>query len=119
MTWVSILPEPTEGGVAFRAVAGSRQSVGKTAGEALDALTNQLPENESGTLVVVQSLRPDRFFTAAQRQRLGELMERWRIARDQGSSLSSEDQIELNALADAELRASADRAAALVQDLSR
>jgi hypothetical protein len=37
--------------------------------------------------VIVQTLRPDRFFNATQRQRLADLMDRWRKARDQGGSL--------------------------------
>ncbi|HEX6985751.1 MAG TPA: hypothetical protein VF170_10250 [Planctomycetaceae bacterium] len=119
MTLVAILPEPTDDGVAYRAIAGTKQSLGKTAGEALDALTNQLPEEESGTLVVVQSQQPDQYFTAEQRRRLTELMDRWRAARDLSSSLPADEQAELDALADAELRASAARAAALARDLSR
>jgi hypothetical protein len=44
MTKVSILPEPRDtGDITYRAIAGERQSVGKTAGEALDALTAMLP----------------------------------------------------------------------------
>jgi hypothetical protein len=82
MTTVAILPEATEAGTTYRAVAGEKQSVGRTAGEALDALTAQLSDEEAGTLVVVQNLRPDRFFTAAQQDRLSELMSRWRTARD-------------------------------------
>ena len=43
MTTVAILPENSQiGGTAYRAVAGPIQSVGKTAGEALDGLTAQL-----------------------------------------------------------------------------
>jgi hypothetical protein len=119
MTTVTIFPEnvgPAPPG--FRAVAGAVQAVGKTAGEALDALTAQLDEAEVGTLVVVQHRRPDRFFTAAQQQRLQELMGRWRAARDSGAALPPEEQAELNALVEAELRAAADRAAALAQGLA-
>jgi hypothetical protein len=120
MTKVAILPIPTEtGGVSYRAVAGDKHSEGKTAGEALDALTAQLSEEEVGTLVIVQSLRPDRFFSAAQQQRLAELMGRWRVARDKGETLPTEEQAELEALIEAELRAAADRAAALVDELER
>ena len=47
MTQVALLPVPTAtGDVAYRAVAGNRHSQGKTAGEALDALTSQRPEGE-------------------------------------------------------------------------
>jgi hypothetical protein len=119
MTCVSILPEPAENGVTFRAIAGKLQSVGRTAGEALDALNDQLPAAESGTIVVVQSLRADRFFSAAQQRRLSELMSEWRKARDEGSTIPPDVQRELDALADAELQGAANRAAALVQDLRR
>ena len=117
MTKVAILPEPSgEGSTVYRAVAGARQAVAKTVGGALDALTAQLPPEESGTLVVVQNHRPDRFFTAQQQQRLEELMGRWRAARNTGKSLSSSEQAELNALVDAEVQASGERAAAALAD---
>ena len=70
MTKVAILPVPTNSGtIAYRAVAGDRRSEGRTAGEALDALTRQLSDTEPGTLIVVQSGRPDPFFTAEQQRR--------------------------------------------------
>lgn len=119
MTRVAIVPEGAEGGDrAYRAIAGDKQSVGKTAGEALDALVVQLPSDEAGTLVVVQSLKPDRYFTAEQRQRLGDLMKRWREARDAGQTLPAADQAELQTLVDAELDASAERTAALARELA-
>ena len=118
MTTVAILPEPTNASEpACRAIAGGRQSVGKTAGEALDALTTQLPHEEVGTLVVVQQLRPDRFFTAQQQTRLKELVARWRAARDAGSTLPASDQAELDVLVDAELRAAGERVSAVLKGL--
>lgn len=114
MTKVAILPIPTEkGGISFRAVAGDKRSQGATAGQALDALTAQLSEEESRTLVVVQSGRPDSFFGAVEQARLGELMARRRSAQDQGRALAIGEQTELETLVEAELRASAARAAAL------
>lgn len=75
MTTVAILPVPTEkGGISYRGLAGDKRSQGRTAGEALDALTAQLPDDETGLLAVVQNLRPDRFFDAVQQRRLGELI---------------------------------------------
>lgn len=119
MTTVTIVPDvPGSPTTQYRAVAGSVQAVGKTAGQALDALTSQLDAAEAGTLVVVQHTRPDRFFTAEQQQRLEELMARWRAARDAGTALSPEDQAELEGLIDAELRAAAERARALLQGLA-
>lgn len=120
MTNVAILPIPTaQGDLSYRAVAGEKHAQGKTAGEALDALTAQLSADEASTLVVVQSLRPDRFFTATQQQRLAALMARWRILRDQGSTLPPDEQTELEALIAAELQASAARTAALADSLGR
>jgi hypothetical protein len=120
MAKVAILPIESETGkVSFRAVAGDKQSQGKTAGEALDALTAQFSENETGALVIVQSLRPDHFFNAGQQKRLGELMDSWRAARDSGESFSADEQTELEALVEAELRASAARASALADEIGR
>jgi hypothetical protein len=120
MTKVAILPIPTQqGDLSYRAIAGEKYAQGKSAGEALDALTAQLSADESSTLVVVQSLRPDRFFTATQQQRLDVLMARWRILRDQGASLPVAEQAELEALISAELQASAARAAALADASGR
>ena len=119
MTKVAILPE-TNGtdGAAYRAIAGKLQSVGRTPGEALDGLTAQLGEEEAGTLVIVQSQRPDRFFSADQQQRLAQLMQQWRAARDAGTSLPPLAQRELEALTRAELEAATRRAQALIDELS-
>ncbi len=119
MTTISILPEISgPAGTTYRAVAGKSQSVGRTPGEALDALTAQLPDSEASTLVVVQQMRPDRFFTEQQQQRLAELMAKWRAARDAGTPWPAEDQSELNSLVDAELQAATERAAALLRQLN-
>ena len=119
MTTVTILPEPTDiGDIAYRAIAGTQQSVGKTAGEALDALTALLPDNETGTLVIVQNLRPDHFFEVEQQERLRELMACWRAARDSGTLLSTDKQTELSALVDLEVRAATKHAKALLKELS-
>lgn len=119
MTKVAILPIPTkQGDLSYRAIAGEKCAQGNTAGEALDALMAQLSADEASTLIIVQSLRPDRFFTAAQQQRLETLMGRWRTMRDQGDTLPADEQAELEALIAAELQAAAARAAALA-DASR
>jgi hypothetical protein len=120
MTKVAILPVPTgKGGITYTAVAGNKRSYGATAGEALDALTAQLSGDDNGTLIIVQSRQPDRFFDAAQQQRLAELTDRWRSARDQGQTFPAEEQAELEALVEAELRAAAARAAALADELGK
>ena len=120
MTAITILPEKL-GTVEtrYRALAGERESVGRSVGEALDALTLQLRDDETGMLVVIQNLRPDAFFTAAQHQRLEELMSRWRTARDNGRSLGEEEQAELQSLIDDELNAARLRAEATVREVAR
>ena len=105
-------------GMPFRAVTVHNQAMGRTAGEALDVLTAQLGEDEADTLVIVRNLGPDRFFTLEQRQRLEELMTRWRSARDAGQSLGGAEQAELEELIDAEVRAAAERASALSSELA-
>jgi hypothetical protein len=106
MTKVIIFHEPFEGGKSrYRAIAGNRQSVGATPGEALDAISAKLPADRAGTLVVVQNFGGDEFFTDDQHRRLQSLMLRWRAARDNGASLPEEDQIELESLVTAELEA--------------
>ena len=113
MTTAAILPVPTEkGGILYRSVAGDKRAEGSTVGEALDALKAQLPEDEP-SVIVVQSLRPDRFFGAAQQRRLTELMHDKDAALIRGTGLEPQEQAELNILIDAELSASADRAAFL------
>ena len=120
MIRVAILPIPTTAGdIAYHAVAGDRESHGATAGEALDALTMQLTEDEQSALVIVQSFRPDRFFDAGQQRRLTELMAQWRSARDSGTALPASAQAELETLLEAEVRASAHRTAALLDELAR
>ena len=120
MTKVAILQEPSEQGeMVYRAIAGGRQSLARTAGAALDALTAQLPAEEAGTLVIVQSQQPDEFFTVEQQERLRGLMARWRVARDAGASLTPAEQAELDALVDAEVQAAGKRAAALSAALGR
>ena len=120
MTNVAILPVSSEQGIiSYRAVAGQTRSQGRTVGEALDALTMQLPESDIGMLVVVQSLHPDRYFSAAQQQRLENLMEHWRNANDTGVALPVSVQAELDDLVEKELLASADRAGALADEAGR
>ncbi|HVA50592.1 MAG TPA: hypothetical protein VNH11_29875 [Pirellulales bacterium] len=112
--------EPDEGGaVRYRAIAGEQQSVGNTAGEALDAISAQLPADKKGTLVVVQNLQADQFFTKEQRTRLDDLMTRWRAARDAGAALSAIEQAELDHLVQEEVVAAGRRAAALSDELDQ
>jgi hypothetical protein len=120
MTKVAILPEMSaQGDVEYRAIASGHQSLAKTAGAALDALTAQLPGDETGTLVIVQNHGPDRFFNARQQQRLAELMARWHAARDGGAEFPPAEQAELDALVETEVRASGERAFAVLEDLRK
>ncbi len=118
MTTIAIVPDnPQASSPRFRAMAGELQSVGATAGQALDALAAQLGGPAETTIVVVQPMRPDDLFTAEQQRRLAELMGRWRAARDAGAPFPAEEQVELDALAETELRAAAQRSAALARQL--
>jgi hypothetical protein len=100
MTTITILPEKAD---SYRALAGDKESVGRTAGEALDALTSQL--EESGALVIVQNYKADEFFNAAQQQRLTALMQ-----LRQAGNLSLEEESELESLIEAELNGASQRA---------
>jgi hypothetical protein len=59
----------------------------------------------------------DEFFPAVQRDRLAQLMLRWRAARDAGIALRPDEQAELEALAQAEVTAAGQRAGALFQQV--
>lgn len=118
MTPIAIFPDSTDG-FEFRAFAGVRQAAGRTAGEALDALTSQLPAGSGSTLIIVQCQEPDGYFSASQQQRLATLMTQWREARDQGTTLPAPEQAELDALAAAEVEASEHRAAQLLRALGQ
>jgi hypothetical protein len=98
----------------YRAAMGERQSIGKTAGEALDALTVQMGSQEINGFLLLQTYQPDQFFTAEQQQRLTELMSSSRNAQERGAALSAEQQAELEDLIEAELYATAERAKAIL-----
>ena len=120
MTTVSILPEPGDGGaVRYRAVSAEQQSVGNTAGEALDAISAQLPADRKGTLVVVQNLQADDFFTKEKCARLQELMTRWRAARDASMTLPGTEQAELERLVQEEVAAAGRRTAVMNHELGK
>jgi predicted exporter len=118
MTKVTITPEnPGDLNGSFRAAARGRESMGPTAGAALDALGEQLNEEERNTLIIVQSMRPDEYFPAHQRQRLTELLAKRRAAMDAGGQMDSLESAELESLIDAELEGATRRAAAMVGEL--
>jgi hypothetical protein len=120
MTRVTVLKDESDDQAAtYRAVGGHAQAMGRTAGEAVDALAAQLPEDQATTLLIVRDLRADRFFPEERRRRLDELMVRWRAARDSGTTLSAEELAELQRLVDEEVQAAADRAAEAWRELAR
>jgi hypothetical protein len=48
-----------KGEKSYRALAGNKHSEGKTAGQALDALTAQLGEIEFSAIVIIQGIQTD------------------------------------------------------------
>ncbi len=82
-------------------------------------MTAELKLIGRNAIVYVQDFRPDEFFTEAQQTRLAELMQKWRIARDDGETLSNDEQSELEKLIEAELEGSARRAEKLANVLGR
>lgn len=110
MTTITILPEKVD---SYRALAGGKESTGRTAGEALDALTSQLEDEESGTIVIVQNRKADEFFNATQQERLTALMK-----LHEAGNLSTEEENELESLVEAELNAARQRAEALLNELA-
>ena len=119
MTTIAILPESSGADrLTWRAVAGEKESTGTTAGEALDAMTGLLSDDENSALVIIQRLRPDRFFTSEQRRRLEELMANWKAARDEGREFGSSEQSELEALVEAELEGAKRRAETILHELA-
>lgn len=108
MTTITILPEEKN----FRAVAGKRESVGRTIGEAIDKLNAQLGEDEDGTLLVIQKQRADRFFNAGEQERLAELM-----TKKENQTLSDGEKIELENLVETELSGARQRAEELIGGL--
>lgn len=107
MTTIMIRTDKSEdSSPQFRAFADGIQGVGRTPGEALDAINAQLGSG-NGTLLVVQQFEPDPLFTAAHR---AGLMNRWRLARDSGACISVDERSELEALVDAEVEAAGRRA---------
>ena len=118
MATITVVPDdPRAATPPYRATVGDKQATGPTVGQALDGLRAKLGGPEEITLVIVQPMTPDSLFTAEQRDRLAALMARWRAARDAGTPLPPDEQAELDGLAEAEVRAAAERAARLLRAL--
>ena len=109
MPSIAIRTEHNEAGAPrFRAIAGNRQSVGRTMGEALDALTADWGDDIQETAVFIQRFQPDAYFTAAQYCRMQELLTR-------RAMLTVEERVELETLIDAELDATVARTEGLMR----
>jgi hypothetical protein len=103
MTSIAIRTEKGEtDGPRFRAIAGNRQSLGRTMGEALDALTADWGDSFQEAVVLIQRFQPDPYFTQAQYDRMQALLARRTV-------LTPEERAELEALIDAELDATVAR----------
>ena len=116
MNAITIVPTHHPEG-SFEAAQGTLSAQGRTAGEALDALTALLEKEPSTHVVIVQSGRPDRFFGVAERARLEVLMGRFHDEETGKDVLSDAERAELERLIDAELEASEKRAQALADAL--
>ncbi len=86
----------------FRATAGEKEAVGRTMGEALDALTADWGEEMRETAILIQRFGPDAFFSQAQQDRMQELLVRRAI-------LTQQERQELEFLVVAELDATVAR----------
>ena len=103
MTAIAIRSDQKETGERqFRAIAGDRQSLGRTRGEALDALTAEWGDSVQETVVLIQRFQPDQYFTQAQYDRMQTLLAR-------RPTLTPEERTELEALIDAEVDATVAR----------
>jgi hypothetical protein len=106
---IAIRPEEKETGEhRFRAIAGNRQSIGRTMGEALGALTAEWGDSIPETVVLIQRFQPDSHFTQAQYDRMQALLAR-------RTALTPKERTELEALLDAEVGATVARTERLVR----
>ena len=109
MSAIAIRAEHSAAGLPqFRAVAGQRQSVGRTMGEALDALTAAWGTTFRRRQSSSNGSQPDVYFTAAQCTRMQELLAR-------RATLTAAERAELETLIDAELEATIVRTESLLR----
>lgn len=110
MPAITIFPEdPTAATSRYLATCDGHESVAATIGQALDGLTAQIGVPTEMTVVVIQPMKPDRFFTAEQIARLRTLQDERRAAHDSGTPFPEAKHGELTALIDAELVGSMER----------
>lgn len=86
----------------FRAVSEGKEAVGRTMGEALDALMTNWGEEVRETAVLIQRFGPDAFFSQEQQDRKEELLAR-------RETLTPQEHQELESLVFAELDATVAR----------
>ena len=91
----------------FLAIAGKNRSTGRTAGEALDALIAQEGDKIESSTVLIQRFAPDAYFTQEQYDRMQTLLAR-------RTTLTPEENEELDLLIDAELDATVARTEGLL-----
>lgn len=96
-------------GNSFRAVSGKKHSVGKTIGEAVDALVSQFENSEEESIFISPRFQPDDFFTIQQQERLSHLMNKLHLAEVENKEMPPEEKAELEKLIEAELDGSAQR----------
>jgi len=114
MAVIAVTPETNETGeIVYRAVEGDRYSIGRTPGQALDALGSEVTGADNGTFLVSRLGTPDRFFTYTQQERLADLMSRWKSPQQGEAGLTPDEFAELEDLVQAELQATIDRTAAM------
>ena len=109
--------DPKSPNAGYRATWRDRESFGGTAGAALDAIKQQMPPTESASLVLIQDLKPDEFFSASQQRRLRELLDLRCEALSSGKEMSPAEKSELDDLIAMELEGSARRAAAMANEM--
>ena len=114
MTTITVLP-PREAESEYRAVVDGVEATGGTPGQAIDALVTRTGRPTETTLIIVQPITADEFFTAEQQARLADLMARWRQARDAQTPFPAVEQAELDALIATELKAATARASAVLR----
>jgi len=122
MAALEILQEIEQAGrTRYRARWGNRQVAAETPGQALDAIYEMGGQGDEGrtTVILLHRCGPDRFFSEREQTRLGELMSAFDDSHQGGALLSAAEETELEAMVEAELRASAERAAALAAESCR
>lgn len=116
MTIAVVSESQEEGPDRVRVFTQGKEASGETLGAAIDALqlSDAVWSEGEEPYLLLRRFRPDRFFSAEQRERLAVLMEQWRAARDRNESLTLELQQELESLVQAEEAATLARTQALL-----